>query len=61
MVNPGKRFYKLAANAVKEVNGTRDSNEISYARKAMVMTGISLGYDGVWSEAPDTEPAGRCF
>lgn len=50
--NPGKRFFlKLAADVTKEVNQMKDRNGISYARKAMMMTGLSLGMDGRWSES----------
>lgn len=56
LVNPGKRFFlKLAADSVREVNCMKDRNGESYARKAMVMTGMSLGYDGVWSEGQLTQ------
>ncbi|MEM7298840.1 MAG: hypothetical protein AAF391_11305, partial [Bacteroidota bacterium] len=50
--NPGKRFFlKLAADSVREVNGMRDANGLSYARKAMIMTGMSLSVNGTWSES----------
>lgn len=50
--NPGKAFFlQLAADSVKEVNNQKDSSGISYARKAMVMTGLSLGLNGAWSES----------
>lgn len=56
LVNPGKRFFlQLASDAVRTVNRMKDSKGISYARKAMVMTGMSLGYDGVWSESQLTQ------
>lgn len=41
--NTGKNFFlKLAAAAVHDVNSQRDKNGLIYARKAMIMTGMSL-------------------
>lgn len=49
--NPGKAFFlKLAAKAVREVNAQRDKNGVSYARKAMIRTGMSLNLNGLWEE-----------
>lgn len=49
--NPGKGFFlKLAAEYVRTVNSYRDKNGLTYARKAMIRTGISRGLDGSWSE-----------
>lgn len=48
--NPGKMFFlQLASDAVKAVNLQRDKNGMSYARKAMMRCGLSLGIDGTWS------------
>jgi len=48
--NPGKHFFlSLAAKAVREVNGVRDTHGLTYARKAMIRCGLSLGTDGNWS------------
>ncbi|KUF82788.1 hypothetical protein AM587_10006334 [Phytophthora nicotianae] len=48
--NPGKRFFlQLAADAVKAVNLQKDKKGMSYARKAMIRCGLSLGIDGTWS------------
>ncbi|KAE9037386.1 hypothetical protein PF005_g18230 [Phytophthora fragariae] len=48
--NPGKKFFlELAADAVKAVNLQKDKNGMSYARKAMIRCGLSLGIDGTWS------------
>lgn len=56
LINPGKKFFfKLAADAVREASNMKDSNGTSYVRKAMIMTGISLGYDGTWSESHLTQ------
>ncbi|KAG3124885.1 hypothetical protein PI124_g23107 [Phytophthora idaei] len=50
--NPGKSFsLQLAAEAVKAVNLQKDKNGMSYARKAMIRCGLSLGIDGAWSVA----------
>ena len=47
--NPGKRFFlKLAANAVQEVNSCRDSQGLTYVRKAMIRCGLSLDVTGQW-------------
>ncbi|CDF38688.1 unnamed protein product [Chondrus crispus] len=49
--NPGKGFFlKLAANAVREVNNQRDKNGVSFARKSMIRTGLSLNLNGLWEE-----------
>lgn len=49
LINPGKSFFlKLAAKAVREVNRQRDENGLSYARKAMIMTGMALNTNGQW-------------
>ncbi|EGZ12175.1 hypothetical protein PHYSODRAFT_515705 [Phytophthora sojae] len=50
--NPGKTFFlQLAADAVRDVNHQKDKNGMSYARKAMIRCGLSLGIDGTWSVA----------
>lgn len=47
--NPGKTFFlKLAAKCVREVNLQRDGDGISYARKAMIITGMALNSNGIW-------------
>lgn len=49
--NPVKAFVlKLASNAVRAVNTQRDNNGISYRRKAMIRTGLSLNLNGLWEE-----------
>ena len=48
--NPGKQlFLKMAAESVRRVNQQVDSNGISYARKAMILSGILLDISGRWS------------
>lgn len=50
--NPGKRFFlKLAADSVREVNNQRDRNEISFARKVMIKTGMACNWNGRWEES----------
>ncbi|EGZ27547.1 hypothetical protein PHYSODRAFT_466960 [Phytophthora sojae] len=50
--NPGKKFFlQLAVDAVRDVNHQKDKNVMSYARKAMIRCGLSLGIDGTWSVA----------
>ena len=47
--NPGKTFFlELAAQSVRSVNAQRDKNGLSYARKAMIRTGLSLDVNGEW-------------
>lgn len=56
LLNPGKKFFlKLAADSVRDVNNQRDKDGVSYARRAMIRTGMSLNLEGVWSEAQLTE------
>ena len=44
---PGKTFFfKLAADSVRAVNAQRDRNGLTYARKAMIRTGLALDVDG---------------
>lgn len=50
--NPGKRFFlKLAAQAVRDVNMQKDENGLTYARKAMIRTGLALNVNGIWEES----------
>ena len=50
--NPGKFFFlRLAAESVREVNAQKDKNGLSYARKAMMRTGMSLNLNGKWEES----------
>lgn len=52
MLNPGKSFYlALAAKCVGDLNAMRDSNGISYARKAMIRCGLSKNLNGLWEES----------
>lgn len=56
LVNHVKQyFFRLAADTVGEVSSMKDSKGILNARKALVMTGISLGYNNVWQEAELTQ------
>lgn len=49
LFNPGKLFFlRLAADAVRDVNRQRDSDGLSFARKAMIMTGMALNTNGQW-------------
>jgi hypothetical protein len=48
--NPRKPyFFQLAVDALRDVNAQRNKNIISYARKAMIRYGMSLGLDGAWT------------
>ena len=53
-INPGNRFFlQLAAAAVRDVNTQRDRNDrtgLTYARKAMIRTGLALNLKGLWEE-----------
>ena len=42
-------FLQLAADSVKDVNREVDCDHISYARKAMIRSGMSLAIDGTWN------------
>jgi hypothetical protein len=47
--NPGHAYFlKLASECVVEVNKQRDSNGLNYARKALIITGMSRDITGVW-------------
>ena len=50
LTNPGKRFFlQLAADSVEDVNREVDCDNMSYARKAMIRSGMALGVDGIWT------------
>lgn len=40
----------MAATAVRYVNLQRDSDGLTYARKAMIMTGMAPNTNGLWEE-----------
>ena len=47
--NPGKRFFlHLAADSVEDVNREVDCDNISFACKAMIRYGMTLGVDCIW-------------
>ena len=47
--NPGKSYFlQLAARCVRDVNRERDEDGISFARKAMIITGLALNTNGLW-------------
>ena len=49
--NPGKSFFlRLAVSAINKVNKQRDNDGLSYARKAMKVTGMALNINGQWEE-----------
>lgn len=51
LLNPGNIFFlKLASNSVRDVNRQRDSDGVSYARKALIITVIALNTNGLWDE-----------
>ncbi|ETV65391.1 hypothetical protein H257_17852 [Aphanomyces astaci] len=43
-------FLQLAAQAVQQVDGMRDSNGLTYAPKVMIKCGIALDITGRWHE-----------
>lgn len=49
MFNAGPRFFlKLVTNAVESVNETKDSDDMSLARKVMIQTGMAMNVNGKW-------------
>ena len=47
LINPGKRFFlQLAVYSVEDVNREVDCNHLSYPRKAMIRSCMSLDIDG---------------
>lgn len=49
LANPGKSFYlKLAAECVHLANAETTKDGMNYARKAMILCGLSLLDDGKW-------------
>lgn len=50
--NTGKLFFlKLAADSVRDFNSVSDKYGLSYARKAMIRTGMSLNLNRKWEES----------
>ena len=50
LTNPGKRFFlQLAADSVQDVNQQLDCDNMTYARKAMIRSGLALNVDGTWN------------
>jgi len=50
LTNPGKRFFlQLAADSVEDVNKEVDCDNMPYARKSIIRSGMALGVDGTWS------------
>lgn len=57
LYNPGKPFFlKLAARVVREVNLQKDTDGLNFARKAMIISGLSLNTNGFW-EVKQLTPA----
>lgn len=49
LLNPGKHYFlKLGAEAVHTARLRTDDNGLNYARKAMILCGLSLDTDGIW-------------
>eukprot|EP00173_Palmaria_palmata_P000203 Plantae.Rhodophyta-Palmaria_palmata.ctg10969.p1 GENE.Plantae.Rhodophyta-Palmaria_palmata.ctg10969~~Plantae.Rhodophyta-Palmaria_palmata.ctg10969.p1 ORF type:complete len:120 (-),score=34.60 Plantae.Rhodophyta-Palmaria_palmata.ctg10969:475-834(-) len=49
VLNPGKHYFlELGAETVRIARMRTDDSGINYARKAMVLYGMSLDVDGVW-------------
>lgn len=52
IANPGKTYFlRLAARCVRVVNLQRDADGLSYARKAMIITGLALNTNGIWEKS----------
>ena len=48
--NPYERFFlQLGADSVQDVNQQLDCDNMTYARKAMIRSGLALDVDGTWS------------
>lgn len=46
--NPEKLYFlQLAANCVRKFDQQRDEDGVSYARKAMILTGLALNTNGL--------------
>lgn len=53
LLNSGKSFFlRLAADSVAEVNRQRDADGLSFARKAMIMTGMAMNTNDRWEDKP---------
>lgn len=51
IANPGKRLFSmLAVASVRDVNNQRNREGNTYARKAIIRTGMSLNISGRWEE-----------
>ena len=49
IANPGKTYFlKLAARSIRQVNQQRDDDGLTYARRAMIITGMALNTNGLW-------------
>ena len=49
LTNPGKTFYlKLSAAVIREVENEKDSDGVSFVRKAMIGSGMGLNLNGQW-------------
>ena len=51
IVNPGKQYFlRLAVRCIQDINRERDREGLTYARKAMIRTGMALNINGLWEE-----------
>ena len=49
LTNPGKTFYlKLSAAVIRDVENEKDSDWVSFIRKAMIGSGMGLNLNGQW-------------
>ena len=49
LTNLGKTFYlKLSAAVIREVENEKDSDGVSFVRKAMIGSGMGLNLNGKW-------------
>jgi hypothetical protein len=47
--NPDERFFlSMFAESIRAVDQKRDSSGLTFARKAMIRCGLSLGLGGAW-------------
>lgn len=50
--NPGRTFFlRIFDDSVRKINQQRDSGGVSYARKAMIITGMALNTNDLWEES----------
>ena len=50
LTNPSKHFFlQLVADSVQDINQQLDCDNMTYARKAMIKSGLALNVGGTWN------------